>query len=85
MQARRRGRTGTGRESGEERDGVGQQGHGGAGRECGADLFEVEVEYMSVDGVEVGALADEVGGPALLHPARNARRAIRTGKEEKGV
>jgi hypothetical protein len=31
-------------------------------REREADLFEVEVEHVAVDGVEVGALADEVGG-----------------------
>ena len=51
--------------------------------ESGADLFEVEVEHVAVDGVEVGALADGVGGPPVrtrLSPVCARREgSIRTG------
>ncbi len=45
-------------------------------RARGTDLFEVEVEHVAVNSVEVWALADGVGGlpvRACFHPAR--RRA----------
>ena len=45
-------------------------------RECGADLFEVEVEHVAVDGVEVWALADGVGGPSVGASLRSVRGSV---------